>query len=106
MSKIEDIVRVALIFRRHSIGGYTMDFVTPEDRAATKIQAEIRGFLARRKVSAMRKENADAATKIQAHIRYGNETELGYHKNYSLDIGRLRLKPKHWLSRCEKSTTL
>ncbi|KIH62327.1 hypothetical protein ANCDUO_07391 [Ancylostoma duodenale] len=42
---------------------------TPEDRAATKIQAEIRGFLARKHVEKMKKEDNQAATKIQAHIR-------------------------------------
>lgn len=57
-------------FRRHSVGGYTLEKDTPEDRAATKIQAEIRGFLARKHVQQMKKEGDDAATKIQAHIRY------------------------------------
>ena len=42
---------------------------SPEDRAATKIQAEIRGYLTRKKVGNLKKENNDAATKIQAHIR-------------------------------------
>ncbi|CAJ0956477.1 unnamed protein product, partial [Mesorhabditis belari] len=55
--------------KRHSIGGYTIESDSPEDRAATKIQAEIRGFLARKKVEKMKKEDAEAATKIQAHIR-------------------------------------
>uniref|UniRef100_A0A915A9E4 RIIa domain-containing protein n=1 Tax=Parascaris univalens TaxID=6257 RepID=A0A915A9E4_PARUN len=54
---------------RHSVGGYTLEKDTPEDRAATKIQAEIRGFLARKHVQHMKKEGDDAATKIQAHIR-------------------------------------
>uniref|UniRef100_A0A0M3IBI1 WH2 domain-containing protein n=1 Tax=Ascaris lumbricoides TaxID=6252 RepID=A0A0M3IBI1_ASCLU len=55
--------------KRHSVGGYTLEKDTPEDRAATKIQAEIRGFLARKHVQQMKKEGDDAATKIQAHIR-------------------------------------
>uniref|UniRef100_A0A915A6Z2 RIIa domain-containing protein n=1 Tax=Parascaris univalens TaxID=6257 RepID=A0A915A6Z2_PARUN len=55
--------------KRHSVGGYTLEKDTPEDRAATKIQAEIRGFLARKHVQHMKKEGDDAATKIQAHIR-------------------------------------
>ncbi|TMS36187.1 hypothetical protein L596_003418 [Steinernema carpocapsae] len=56
--------------KRHSVGGYSMDCVdTPEDRAATRIQAEIRGFLARKQVQHMKEESANAATKIQAHIR-------------------------------------
>ncbi|KHN72019.1 Sperm surface protein Sp17 [Toxocara canis] len=54
---------------RHSVGGYTLEKDTPEDRAATKIQAEIRGFLARKHVQSMKKEGEEAATKIQAHIR-------------------------------------
>uniref|UniRef100_A0A914VQJ9 RIIa domain-containing protein n=1 Tax=Plectus sambesii TaxID=2011161 RepID=A0A914VQJ9_9BILA len=54
--------------KRHSVG-YVGEFNTPEDRAATKIQAEIRGFLTRRKVSAMKAQNDLAATKIQSHIR-------------------------------------
>ncbi|VDM44623.1 unnamed protein product [Toxocara canis] len=49
--------------------GYTLEKDTPEDRAATKIQAEIRGFLARKHVQSMKKEGEEAATKIQAHIR-------------------------------------
>lgn len=57
-------------FRRHSVGGYTIDVDTPEDRAATKIQSEIRGFLTRKHVDKMKKEDTDAATKIQAHIRF------------------------------------
>ncbi|KAK0396551.1 hypothetical protein QR680_001762 [Steinernema hermaphroditum] len=56
--------------KRHSVGGYSMESVdTPEDRAATRIQAEIRGFLARKQVQHMKEESATAATKIQAHIR-------------------------------------
>uniref|UniRef100_A0A0N4Z4X3 RIIa domain-containing protein n=1 Tax=Parastrongyloides trichosuri TaxID=131310 RepID=A0A0N4Z4X3_PARTI len=56
--------------KRHSIGGYSLEHSqTPEDRAATKIQAEIRGFLARKNVQAMREQNDNAATKIQAHVR-------------------------------------
>lgn len=51
------------------MGGYALERDTPEDRAATKIQAEIRGFLARRHVSQMKKEGDEAAKKIQAHIR-------------------------------------
>jgi hypothetical protein len=54
--------------KRHSVG-YLGAFDTPEDRAATKIQAEIRGFLTRRKVSAMKRQSDVAATKIQSHIR-------------------------------------
>ncbi|VDK41718.1 unnamed protein product [Anisakis simplex] len=57
------------VLGRHSVGGYTLERDTPEDRAATKIQAEIRGFLARKHVQSMRKEGDEAATKIQAHIR-------------------------------------
>ncbi|RCN45999.1 hypothetical protein ANCCAN_07946 [Ancylostoma caninum] len=55
--------------KRHSVGGYSLEMDTPEDRAATKIQAEIRGFLARKHVEKMKKEDNQAATKIQAHIR-------------------------------------
>ncbi|KAJ1353324.1 hypothetical protein KIN20_009929 [Parelaphostrongylus tenuis] len=55
--------------KRHSVGGYAINFDSPEDRAATKIQAEIRGFLARKHVEKMKKEDSQAATKIQAHIR-------------------------------------
>lgn len=55
--------------KRHSVGGYVIQSDSPEDRAATKIQAEIRGFLARKHVEKMKKEDAEAATKIQAHIR-------------------------------------
>ncbi|VIO87284.1 Uncharacterized protein BM_BM3950 [Brugia malayi] len=40
-----------------------------EDRAATIIQAEIRGFLTRRHFKQEKKEGNDAAKKIQAHIR-------------------------------------
>lgn len=40
-----------------------------EDRAATKIQAEIRGFLTRRHLQQEKKEGNEAAKKIQAHIR-------------------------------------
>ncbi|EFO18168.2 hypothetical protein LOAG_10329 [Loa loa] len=40
-----------------------------EDRAATIIQAEIRGFLTRRHLQQERKEGNEAAKKIQAHIR-------------------------------------
>ncbi|VDM97952.1 unnamed protein product, partial [Onchocerca ochengi] len=40
-----------------------------EDRAATRIQAEIRGFLARRHLQQIKKEGNEAAKKIQAHIR-------------------------------------
>lgn len=32
-------------------------------------QSEIRGFLARKQVEKMKKEDSQAATKIQAHIR-------------------------------------
>ncbi|KAK6029153.1 hypothetical protein OSTOST_04739 [Ostertagia ostertagi] len=55
--------------KRHSVGGYAFNMDSPEDRAATKIQAEIRGFLARKHVEKMKKEDTQAATKIQAHIR-------------------------------------
>lgn len=55
--------------KRHSVGGYTIDSDSPEDRAAVKIQSEIRGFLARKQVEKMKKEDEKAATKIQAHIR-------------------------------------
>jgi hypothetical protein len=57
--------------KRHSVGGYSLEttMTSPEDRAATKIQAEIRGFLTRKKMGNIKKENNDAATKIQAHIR-------------------------------------
>lgn len=40
-----------------------------EDRAATKIQAEIRGFLIRRHLQQEKKEGNEAAKKIQAYIR-------------------------------------
>ncbi|CAG9534402.1 unnamed protein product [Cercopithifilaria johnstoni] len=40
-----------------------------QDRAATIIQAEIRGFLIRRHLQQERKEGNEAAKKIQAHIR-------------------------------------
>uniref|UniRef100_A0A0R3S5P3 RIIa domain-containing protein n=1 Tax=Elaeophora elaphi TaxID=1147741 RepID=A0A0R3S5P3_9BILA len=40
-----------------------------EDRAATIIQAEIRGFLTRRHLQQEKKEGNEAAKKIQAHIR-------------------------------------
>ncbi|CAO4382887.1 unnamed protein product [Caenorhabditis nigoni] len=53
----------------HSVGGYSIEMDTPEDRAATKIQSEIRGFLTRKHVDKMKKEDTEAATKIQAHIR-------------------------------------
>lgn len=46
-----------------------MESDSPTDRAATKIQAEIRGFLTRKHVDKLKKDNNDAATKIQAHIR-------------------------------------
>ncbi|GMT35700.1 hypothetical protein PFISCL1PPCAC_26997, partial [Pristionchus fissidentatus] len=55
--------------KRHSIGGHDIVLDNPEDRAATKIQSEIRGFLARKQVEKMKKEDTQAATKIQAHIR-------------------------------------
>ncbi|KAK6022522.1 hypothetical protein OSTOST_11779 [Ostertagia ostertagi] len=42
--------------KRHSVGGYAFNMDSPEDRAATKIQAEIRGFLARKHVEKMKKE--------------------------------------------------
>ena len=61
-----------LIFRRHSVGGYSHAqqlSATPEDRAATKIQAEIRGYLTRKHMDHEKKTNQEAATKIQAHIR-------------------------------------
>ncbi|KAH7724518.1 Protein F39H12.3 [Aphelenchoides avenae] len=55
--------------KRHSIGGYSLVNPSPEDRAATKIQSEIRGFLTRKHVNAMKVENDKAAKKIQAHVR-------------------------------------
>jgi len=55
--------------KRHSVGGYTHVYYTPEDRAATKIQAEIRGFLTRKRVEQDKTKNNEAATKIQSHIR-------------------------------------
>ena len=55
--------------RRHSVGGYQLESDSPTDRAATKIQAEIRGFLTRKHVDKLKKDNNHAATKIQAHIR-------------------------------------
>ncbi|MFH4983313.1 hypothetical protein AB6A40_010022 [Gnathostoma spinigerum] len=64
-----DVVDNRKDLKRHSVGGYALENDNPEDRAATKIQAEIRGFLARKHVEQMRKEDTDAATKIQAHIR-------------------------------------
>ncbi|VDN57714.1 unnamed protein product [Dracunculus medinensis] len=53
--------------KRHSIGGHLMR--SPEDYAATKIQAEIRGFLARKHIRDMKKESDKAATRIQSNIR-------------------------------------
>ncbi|KAL3120687.1 hypothetical protein niasHT_007979 [Heterodera trifolii] len=58
--------------KRHSIGGYShaeQTNATPEDRAATKIQSEIRGFLARKHYEQQKKDSSVAATKIQAQIR-------------------------------------
>ncbi|PAV90073.1 hypothetical protein WR25_14885 [Diploscapter pachys] len=55
--------------KRHSVGGYQFESDSPTDRAATKIQAEIRGFLTRKHVDKLKKDNNHAATKIQAHIR-------------------------------------
>ncbi|CEF71406.1 Dimerization-anchoring domain of cAMP-dependent protein kinase, regulatory subunit and Myosin-like IQ motif-containing domain and P-loop containing nucleoside triphosphate hydrolase domain-containing protein [Strongyloides ratti] len=56
--------------KRHSIGGYSLEHSqTPEDRAATKIQAEFRGYITRKNIQAMREQNDNAATKIQAHVR-------------------------------------
>ncbi|KAI6201540.1 hypothetical protein M3Y96_00853200 [Aphelenchoides besseyi] len=57
--------------KRHSVGGYSLESTnsSPDDRAAIKIQKEIRGFLARKHVDALKKQNTEAATKIQAHIR-------------------------------------
>jgi hypothetical protein len=56
--------------KRHSVGGYTLEAKgSPDDRAATKIQAEIRGFLARKHVEAIKQKNTSAAVKIQSHIR-------------------------------------
>lgn len=43
---------------------------SPEDYAATKIQAEIRGFLARKHIRDMKKESDKAATRIQSNIRF------------------------------------
>ncbi|VDM99253.1 unnamed protein product [Thelazia callipaeda] len=48
-----------------------------KNQAATKIQAEVRGFLARRHVQQMKKEGDDAAKKIQAHIRPDYELHQG-----------------------------
>ncbi|KAI6240826.1 RIIa domain-containing protein [Aphelenchoides fujianensis] len=39
------------------VGGYTLENASPDDRAATKIQAEIRGFLARKHVEALKQQN-------------------------------------------------
>lgn len=61
--------------KRHSVGGYSHALqlsATPEDRAATKIQAEIRGYLTRKHLNNEKnekKQSQEAATKIQAHIR-------------------------------------
>uniref|UniRef100_A0A914MH90 RIIa domain-containing protein n=1 Tax=Meloidogyne incognita TaxID=6306 RepID=A0A914MH90_MELIC len=58
--------------KRHSVGGYSHAqqlTASPEDRAATKIQAEIRGYLTRKHIEDEKKQNQTAATKIQAHIR-------------------------------------
>lgn len=71
--------------KRHSVGGYSLETSknSADDRAATKIQvsfrcsisnclrfkAEIRGFLARKHVEAIKQKNTDAAVKIQSHIR-------------------------------------
>ncbi|CAI5456646.1 unnamed protein product [Caenorhabditis angaria] len=55
--------------KRHSVGGYDIETTSPEDRAAVKIQSEIRGFLTRKHVNKMKEEDTNAATKIQAHIR-------------------------------------
>ncbi|KAL7075966.1 hypothetical protein ACQ4LE_004220 [Meloidogyne hapla] len=58
--------------KRHSVGGYSHAqqlTASPEDRAATKIQAEIRGYLTRKHIENEKKQNKNAATKIQAHIR-------------------------------------
>uniref|UniRef100_A0A915PGW1 RIIa domain-containing protein n=1 Tax=Setaria digitata TaxID=48799 RepID=A0A915PGW1_9BILA len=58
-------------FKCHSlpVTSYDPNKYAPEDRAATIIQAEIRGFLTRRHVQQMKKEGDEAAKKIQAHIR-------------------------------------
>ncbi|VDO70848.1 unnamed protein product [Onchocerca flexuosa] len=57
--------------RCHSINaaGSAAERDAVEDRAATRIQAEIRGFLARRHLQQIKKEGNEAAKKIQAHIR-------------------------------------
>jgi len=58
--------------KRHSVGGYShaeLQSATPEDRAATKIQSEIRGYLVRKHYEQQKEETNKAATKIQAHIR-------------------------------------
>ncbi|KAF7630000.1 RIIa domain-containing protein [Meloidogyne graminicola] len=58
--------------KRHSIGGYSHSQqikVSPEDRAAIKIQSEIRGYLTRKHLENEKKQNKNAATKIQAYIR-------------------------------------
>jgi hypothetical protein len=62
----------SLHFRRHSVGGYSFsnqNCASPEDRAATKIQAQLRGYLARKHYEKEKQETSKAATKIQAHIR-------------------------------------
>uniref|UniRef100_A0A915EKR4 RIIa domain-containing protein n=1 Tax=Ditylenchus dipsaci TaxID=166011 RepID=A0A915EKR4_9BILA len=74
--------------KRHSIGGYNNIYHTPEDRAATKIQAEIRGFLARKHVDEKKHKNTEAATKIQAHIR-------GFLTRKKLEEKGLILSPSH-----------
>ncbi|VDM54722.1 unnamed protein product [Angiostrongylus costaricensis] len=83
--------------KRHSVGGYAINFDSPEDRAATKIQAEIRGFLARKHVEKMKKEDTEAATKIQAHIR-------GYLTRKHLDEQGL-LSPSRSRSPLQRSET-
>ncbi|VDO20611.1 unnamed protein product [Brugia timori] len=59
--------------RYHSVNvaGSVVHSNVIEDRAATIIQAEIRGFLTRRHFKQEKKEGNDAAKKIQAHIRSG-----------------------------------
>ncbi|KAI6176838.1 Sperm autoantigenic protein 17 [Aphelenchoides bicaudatus] len=57
--------------KRHSVGGYSLENKesSPDDRAAVKIQKEIRGFLARKHYEEMKQKNNNAAVKLQSHIR-------------------------------------
>ncbi|VDM08006.1 unnamed protein product [Wuchereria bancrofti] len=60
-------------FEYHSVNvaGSVVHNDVIEDRAATIIQAEIRGFLKRWHLEQEKKEGNEAAKKIQAHIRSG-----------------------------------